>query len=275
MAFNSAVKGYGSYQASSDATAEFNRLRHTISENNNKIQRNNTQIQKLVAQLGGPTDDMPLKDKLHKLQHQTNQLARQTTTHLQFLSSLSLSPIETKQNRPIIDRLTNEFSGFLRDFQSIQRSHVTEQKKSLSKEKSLKQHQQQQLVFTDEDELNSSQIFKATGSSQDQLTLSGVERDLGFIEEQEREIMKLETDISDINEVFKDLGVLIHNQAEVVDSIEANTESASENIGRGAEELRKARQYRDKIRKRKFILISIATVAGALLLVIIIISASK
>lgn len=275
MAFNSAVKGYGSYQASSDATAEFNRLRHTISENNNKIQRNNTQIQKLVAQLGGPTDDMPLKDKLHKLQHQTNQLARQTTTHLQFLSSLSLSPIETKQNRPIIDRLTNEFSGFLRDFQSIQRSHVTEQKKSLSKEKSLKQHQQQQLVFTDEDELNSSQIFKATGSSQDQLTLSGVERDLGFIEEQEREIMKLETDISDINEVFKDLGVLIHNQAEVVDSIEANTESASENVGRGAEELRKARQYRDKIRKRKFILISIATVAGALLLVIIIISASK
>jgi t-SNARE complex subunit (syntaxin) len=53
-----------------------------------------------------------------------------------------------------------------------------------------------------------------------------MEDELVFRKAREREIalLKLEDDITDINEIFKDLAVMIHDQGEAIDSIENNIE---------------------------------------------------
>lgn len=51
----------------------------------------------------------------------------------------------------------------------------------------------------------------------------------------------------DVNQIFKELGQMIHDQGTVVDSIESSVEHASQNVEAGTQELHQAVNY--KVRK--------------------------
>ena len=69
------------------------------------------------------------------------------------------------------------------------------------------------------------------------------EVDLEDLREREQSIRKIESDIVDVNQIFKDLATMVHAQGEVIDSIEANVESAAIQVQEGASQLSKARDY--------------------------------
>lgn len=48
----------------------------------------------------------------------------------------------------------------------------------------------------------------------------------------------------DVNQIFKDLGQMIHAQGVVVDSIESHVEYASENVEAGRHQLHEAANYK-------------------------------
>ncbi len=60
---------------------------------------------------------------------------------------------------------------------------------------------------------------------QQQVQLS-MENDVNLTQLREREaaLRKLESDITDVNTIFKDLAVMVHDQGEIIDSIESNVE---------------------------------------------------
>lgn len=80
----------------------------------------------------------------------------------------------------------------------------------------------------------------------------------------------LQSDINDVNQVFKELGALVHDQGEVVDSIEASVERTENYVSEGGQQLRQASTYKNKIRKKKLILAIIAAVILAVIIIIII-----
>ena len=47
----------------------------------------------------------------------------------------------------------------------------------------------------------------------------------------------------DVNQIFKDLATMVHEQGEVIDSIEAHVESSHMNVGQGVQQLAKASDY--------------------------------
>ena len=53
-----------------------------------------------------------------------------------------------------------------------------------------------------------------------------------------------QSDILDVNTIFKDLASLVHDQGETIDSIEANVESTHVRVQEGAEQLRQAETYK-------------------------------
>ena len=55
-----------------------------------------------------------------------------------------------------------------------------------------------------------------------------------------------QSDILDVNTIFKDLATLVHEQGEVIDSIEANVESTHVRVQEGTEQLRQAETYKVK-----------------------------
>ena len=69
------------------------------------------------------------------------------------------------------------------------------------------------------------------------------ECDLELLRDREQAIRKIESDIVEVNQIFKDLATMVHEQGEVIDSIEANVETASIQVNEGTTQLSKARDY--------------------------------
>ena len=69
------------------------------------------------------------------------------------------------------------------------------------------------------------------------------EQNLEHLVERERAVNQLEADIMDVNQIFKDLAAMVHDQGEMVDSIEANVETSSIRVNEGTEQLRQAERY--------------------------------
>ena len=90
------------------------------------------------------------------------------------------------------------------------------------------------------------------------------EQNLEYLQERERSVAQLEADIGDVNQIFKDLAAMVHDQVlmrgsmkkeksslfyqgEMVDSIEANVESASIRVNEGSDQLRMAERYQVRL----------------------------
>ena len=56
--------------------------------------------------------------------------------------------------------------------------------------------------------------------------------------------MFFQSDIMDVNTIFKDLATMVHEQGEMVDSIEQNVESAHVRVQEGAAQLSMAATYK-------------------------------
>lgn len=78
-----------------------------------------------------------------------------------------------------------------------------------------------------------------------------------------------QNDIQDVNQIFKELGAMVHEQGEIVDSIEASVEHTEHYVSQGASQLREASTYKNKIRKKKLYLAIIAAVILAVIIIII------
>ena len=93
---------------------------------------------------------------------------------------------------------------------------------------------------------------------------------LSQLKEREAALRKLENDIVDVNMIFKDLAVMVHDQGEMIDSIESNVEQVQIRVNEANTHLEGAKKNQQKARKKKFILIVIlAAVVGVILLLII------
>uniref|UniRef100_H0W9U4 Syntaxin-16 n=2 Tax=Cavia porcellus TaxID=10141 RepID=H0W9U4_CAVPO len=91
------------------------------------------------------------------------------------------------------------------------------------------------------------------GLTDDQLVL--VEQNTLMVEEREREIRQIVQSISDLNDIFRDLGAMIVEQGTVLDRIDYNVEQSCIKTEDGLKQLHKAEQYQKKNRKMLVILI--------------------
>ncbi|XP_063040936.1 syntaxin-12 [Engraulis encrasicolus] len=250
---------------------DFNGLIQTCSSNIQKITQNTAQIKSMVSQLGTRQDNSELQDKLQQMQHYTNQLAKETNKHLKDLGSISLpmSPSEQRQQKIQKDRLMNDFSAALNNFQAVQRRAAEKEKETVARARAGSRlsaedgGNDEQLVSFD----NHDDWGQTTQTQAEEAAIT--EEDLELIKERETNIRQLESDILDVNQIFKDLAVMIHDQGEMIDSIEANVESAEVHVERGAEQLQRAAYYQQKSRKKMCILAMVLSIVVIILGIII------
>lgn len=246
-----------SYQNPTDV--EFSRLSSQIGEKIELLSKNVYTMQRLVNQ---PTN----QQQLMKLQHTTNLLARDINNLIKDLTQLP-HPANTSDRRQrnfMHDRLTNDFSEALRNFQVVQRAIMAVPKENLvtgaagGPESSSDATNSQVLI-----DMSQQQEGDQTLQIQKQSNLNAQD-----LKERDESVRKLEHDIVEVNQIFKELATMIHNQGETVDSIESSIFRATEEVSRGAQEIARARNYQDRSRRKKFYLAMIFVV---ILLVIILI----
>ncbi|CAL8248136.1 unnamed protein product [Lota lota] len=263
---------YGRVDSYRSQPRDFSNLTQTCSSNIQKITQNTGQIKSLLYQMGTGRETPELQDRLQQLQHYTNQLAKETNKHLKELGSFPppLSPSEQRQQKIQKERLMNDFSAALNNFQTIQRRVAEKQRETVARARAGSRlmgdgcNVEEQLVTFEKDDEDSAQQDQA------QTELAPItEEDLEIIKEKETNIRQLEADIMDVNQIFKDLALMIHDQGEIIDSIEANVESAEVHVDRGATQLQRAAGYQRKSRKRKCILAMVLSLVLTILSIII------
>ncbi|VVC96131.1 unnamed protein product [Leptidea sinapis] len=85
--------------------------------------------------------------------------------------------------------------------------------------------------------------------------------EMGAARKQEQMTLQSErelNDIMDVNQIFKELGAMIHDQGTIVDSIESNVEYTSQNIESG-----------NKMRKKKVYLTLIVLIIISIIIIAI------
>jgi len=240
------------------STTDFHRKAQAIASNIQKITQNVASITRMVGQIGSSVHDSSpeLRSQLHKITHYTGQLAKDTNEELKELNKFNLN--DQRQLKLQREKLTSDFSAVLNSFQNIQRSAAQKEKESLKASTTTKtpflegppqqhatsQHQQrQQQTFQD---------------------LQEDEQEMEQLRLRELAIRQLESDILDVNQIFKELATMVHEQGEVIDSIESHVESAQIEVSEGASQLQQAHTFQNKSRRKQLCIIS--TCIGILVL---------
>lgn len=246
-----------SYQNPTDV--EFSRLSSQIGDKIEVLSKNVYTMQKLVNQ---PSN----QQQLMKLQHATNLLARDTNNLIKDLTQLP-HPANTSDRRQrnfMRDRLTNDFSEALRNFQVVQRAIKAAPKDTVTQPSS------QVLIDLAQQQDADGSFQQQTGDLQQQANLQKPNLNVEELRERDESVRKLEHDIVEVNQIFKELATMIHNQGETVDSIESSIFRATEEVSRGAQEIARARNYQDRSRRKKFYLAMIFVIILIVLLAIVI-----
>ncbi|KAG1682907.1 Syntaxin-7 [Nymphon striatum] len=233
-------------QYNSSGQNEFGRLSQLIGTNIQKISQNVSSVERWVNQLGTHQDSEQLRSQLHQIQHYTNQLAKDTNKHMKDLAHLaSVNPSEQKQQKMQKERLTNEFSEALKNFQDCQRKAAQKEKDSVKRARANSGLDGDPFLEDMRPARNDTQLINLaspTEPSQSQMQLQ-LEEDVNIeaLKEREKSIKQLESDIVDVNTIFKDLATMVHEQGDIIDSIEANIDHSTINVQDGTKQLAKAR----------------------------------
>uniref|UniRef100_A0A3Q1MPD9 Syntaxin 2 n=1 Tax=Bos taurus TaxID=9913 RepID=A0A3Q1MPD9_BOVIN len=114
-------------------------------------------------------------------------------------------------------------------------------------------------------------IFTSDIISDSQITRQA----LNEIESRHKDIMKLETSIRELHEMFMDMAMFVETQGEMINNIEKNVMNAADYVEHAKEETKKAIKYQSKARRKKWIIVAVSLVLLAVIALIIGLSVGK
>merc|ERR1712037_1014013 len=164
-------------------------------------------------------------------------MGKDTAGQLEQLADAQVTDSGARLQR---ERLQDEFTKALNNFQRVQREAAERERQGLV---AAKQNDSWALAGPGEEQ-------QQQGQSRTQLMIEEEER-IGQLEQREQSMRQLESDIVDVNTIFKDLATMVHEQGEIVDSIEQNIESTTVQVTTGTEQLRQAADWQSKAQGAK------------------------
>ncbi|KAF5281980.1 hypothetical protein FQA39_LY00504 [Lamprigera yunnana] len=238
------------FEGPSNAT-EFNSLCDNIVTNIYTINSSWKTLENALKSLGTTRDNQGLRDKIHVTQLSTNQIITVTPKDLNRLKMIVKKGDKQKDFQ--VSKLTENFTEAMAKYHSMQKLVASKMKAHL-------------LVVSTPDQSSFEDV-----NTQQQIQLS---RELAFEQDllldRESRIQQIESDILDVNQIMRELSVLVHEQGETVDTIENSIERATGHVEEGTEELLKASRYQSRYRKKLWILAILAIIVISVLIGILV-----
>ncbi|KAK6787842.1 hypothetical protein RDI58_016367 [Solanum bulbocastanum] len=200
-----------------------------------------TNFQRLVNTLGTPKDTLQLRHKLHSTRQQIGELIKETSAKLK-------KAIES--NRHSQSSVTKKIADakLAKDFQSVLKKFQKAQQLAAQREAAYTPFISHEIISSRSTEIQISSSISPKGGStlleskrQDVVQL---EHEIVFnkaiIEEREQGMIEIQQHIGELNEMFKDLALLVHEQGTMLDDISSNIESSHDATAQAAKQLTKA-----------------------------------
>lgn len=269
--YSRAGEGSG-YQQASSRTGDFQGLSTSLSSNIQKLSKSVKEVEAVVSQIGTAHDSEQLTGRLRDLQQNAKKLADNAKTQLQQLTQLSKSPSaspdQRRQQKAVVERLTDELTRVLNQLQRVQRDAVEKEKQSVQRARA---NSASANMFADDEVMDYNGGQPVVSKQQTLQALADEEENLQAIVEREEAIKRLQADIIGVNEIFKDLSTMVLEQGEMIDSIDAHVESTVVHVEQANTQLVQAQHYQASARRKKCICITIIIVALIVIVTVIVV----
>jgi len=254
------------------SASDFQRLHNGIRNNLTKIGNNAQDLEDLVKKIGTPEDSEPLRARYHRLQNETKVLVQHTNDSLQQLKNTPVqTDAEQRQKTQLAGSLPKQYLETLNRFQEAQRNGARKEKESLDRARanSYRQQGMSDSPFVD----NFVSLSGTSGQyQQQQQAVLAIEQNntIQDIQRRDEDLRRLEGDIVQVNEIFKDVAKLVHDQGGMIDSIDHHIIDTETRVVSANQNLTKAVDYQSSARRKKFILIAVAILVLIIIVLVLI-----
>ncbi|CAK6439933.1 unnamed protein product [Pipistrellus nathusii] len=221
--------------------------------------------------LSAPNPEGKIKEELEDLNKEIKKTANKIRVRLKSIEqsldqdgSAPHASVDARIRRTQHSVLSRKFVDVMAEFNEAQTVF-----RERSKGRIQRQLEITGKVTTDEEleamlESGNPSIFTSDIISDSQVTRQA----LNEIESRHKDIMRLETSIRELHEMFLDMAMFVETQGDMINNIEKNVTSAADYVERAKEDTKKAVKYRSKAR-RKVVLIVICVSVSLLILGIV------
>ncbi|KDR23848.1 syntaxin-12 [Zootermopsis nevadensis] len=246
---------------------ELYNLSENITTNINTVIRSWKNLEQALRSVGTEKDNQGLRDKVHVTQLSCNQIVSQTAKDLQRLTVVVRKG--DKHQKLQAEKLTTDFKDAVQCYSRLQKQVAEKMKICLLS----KQTQPTTSEYNDDDQ------EKLIEEAEQIATQKSLQREVEFeheiLLEREHRIHQIEADILDVNQIMRELGAMVYEQGDTINSIENNIENVHGNVELGQQELQKASEYQMAHRKKMCFLVAVALVIGIILTVVIVVTQLK
>ncbi|XP_027103439.1 syntaxin-22 isoform X2 [Coffea arabica] len=231
-------------------------------------------FQRLVYNLGTPKDTPHLRHKLHTSVLQIGQLLEDASAKLKQSTQTHPHAPDAASKKIFDEKLAKEIAYIHREFQKAQRLAAERE----SAYAPLTPHQ----IVSYSDSPSEADMMKSMRSkehtslmidtrSQDVINVeSEIVLNEAIIEERDQGIKEIQQQIGEVNEIFKDLAVLVREQGAMIDDIDTNIEGSRDAIDQGTSQLTKA----SKIQRPNSSTCLVVVIFGIILLIVVVVVAA-
>ncbi|KAJ3300611.1 SNAP receptor [Borealophlyctis nickersoniae] len=276
--FDLALSSGAGSSSQSDPDGErklWDRASHTVF----MISNNVASIQKLAGQFGTQRDTPDMRQKLafvddetgfgrHHLTDDTREMIRQTTVDLKQLVGQDGGRFENRQRKIAHQKLQKDFEEVLKRFQNVSKLVAEKSREYVARARSS----QQAAAREQEEDDEAGEEAPLMGRDQ-RLQIQALDNEIDYneslITEREEDLKDIERSILEVNEIFRDLGTLVHEQGHLLDNIESNVQSVEINMENATGELRTASKWQKAARSKMCCLALIIAIVGVVLILIL------
>eukprot|EP00002_Diphylleia_rotans_P018164 TRINITY_DN3523_c0_g4_i1.p1 TRINITY_DN3523_c0_g4~~TRINITY_DN3523_c0_g4_i1.p1 ORF type:complete len:231 (+),score=68.58 TRINITY_DN3523_c0_g4_i1:49-741(+) len=181
------------------------------------ISGNNSSISRLSSYLGTPKDDQDLRDKISVQTDKTKKLIMETGESIKRLSNIKASPAEAQQIKVQQQKLTKDFKVVAEKFQEIAQASARKERMTKPNSQSTEGGRPSAPYLSESDEERQSLLHQQEAKRKQVMAFeSEVTVNEALIREREESIRELERAVLDVNEIYKDLAILVQEQGETL-----------------------------------------------------------
>mmetsp|Transcript_23088 Transcript_23088/g.32571 ORF Transcript_23088/g.32571 Transcript_23088/m.32571 type:complete len:295 (+) Transcript_23088:25-909(+) len=200
-----------------------------------------------------------IMDKLDRIMSETTRKAREIKNDLDAIDQLNKKYNQENTNTATAQARKNMYDARMRQLNKIM-TEYNSASHEFKHELQLRTRRQLKIVDSNisEDEIDK---IVTSGRASDFIAKALISEDLKEvvrdIEERHNDILKLESQVLEVYELFKDLAMLVEQQQESLDHIQNRIESAQDYVQKGEKQLEQAATHQKKARKKMICILGI------------------
>jgi len=241
-----------------------------IRENIDKIQLNVDEVKrKHSAILSAPQTDEKMKQELDDLMSDIKKTANKVRAKLKVIEqSIEQEERVNKASADLRIRKT-QHSSLSRKFVEVMTEYNRTQTDYRERCKARIQRQMEITGRTTTNEELENMLEQGTSAVFTQgiiMDTAAAKQTLAEIEARHNDIMKLETSIRELHDMFMDMAMLVESQGEMIDRIEYHVEHAVDYVQTATQDTKKALKYQSKARRKKIMMLLCGVACAAIVL---------